>query len=287
MISYYKSKHPGLFIYISLVCISVSAFLFLDINAKYLGILSILWGSFILMRTLSLYEVEEHAEPLTSNIGSSKSGNKNSSALAHDLLKTMKNKTHLKRGIWAMSSLNIRTIIWFIIAITYLCYRIITQYNYISVNILTQDIAGFFIIGAAFWIAQTYAYSNQASKLMLTAFGLLLCITILKTNTNLNVNTEILFEYSHIIKNWGSVILAILAIYSAAIFIYPIIKRSSNTLGSFIGLIIITLLTICSLNLEATLQNTPIWLLGWSIISIFWVRSYSQSRIKYTLYQCE
>ncbi len=282
MISYYKSKHPGLFIYIALVCASVLSFLFLDTNASHIGILSILWGAFILMRTLSLYEIEEHANPLSDNIGASKANNSNTADLPHDLLKKMSNKNHLKRGVLAMNSLNIRTTLWFAIAIIFLSYHIVTLQSSQPLNILIQDITGFFIIGAAFWTGQTYAYSNQASKLMLLTFGILLCITILKLN--INIDTSFIFEYSAIIKNQP---LSILAIYSAAIFIYAFASGLTYGINAFIGLAMLTLLSICTVNIEAEPQYIALWIIGWSIISIFWVRSYSQVRRKYTLYQCE
>ncbi len=283
MISYYKSKHPGIFLYITLVCVSVFAFLFLNINAFYSGILSILWGIFIFMRTLSLYEVEEHAQPLSDNLGTSKTSNHNKSTLAHDLLKKMSNKSHLSRGIMAMTSLNIRTILWFIIAIIYIANYIIKSHDSSPPEILVQNISNFFIIGAAFWAGQTYAYSNQASKLMLVIFGLIFCITALKININLDINSLALLDISMTSKT----ILYALIIYSAAIFLYPFTKGSTYGINAITGLFVIILISVCSINTEITSQYIALWLIGWSIISIFWVRSYSNLRKKYVLYQCE
>ena len=93
--SYYSSKHPGLFIYMILVSITVIGFLFFDLGSFFIGILSVIWGIYTAMRALSLFEMSEHYEAYASMQDPSKNNNAQTSSLAYDLMNRM-NQEHVR-----------------------------------------------------------------------------------------------------------------------------------------------------------------------------------------------
>lgn len=288
MISYYNSKHPGLVIYLTLISISVLTFLFIELNTKMIGILSILWGIFIFMRTLSLYEISAHVSYFTKTGEASK--NRKNSALPHDLLHIMSGKNHIRRGMFAMKSTHERTGMWLILGIAYVTYTLYLSKHTVPIDILIQNLSIFFMIGSAFWAGQTYAYSNNASKIIILVCGILFSLTLFTSNgakiDNI-YNALSLVNLQYYIDDTSTILLSALIIYSAIVFIYSCKYGLRHSINACIGLIVIGMLVICNASFEQTSQNIAIWISGWSLISVFWIRSYSHRQKVYTLYQCE
>lgn len=290
MISYYTSKHPGLFLYLSLITLSVFTFLFLEANTQQIGILSILWGGFVFMRTLSLYEVSERFAPFAKTSGASKNTNRKSSALPHDLMHRMSGQNHMSRGLFAMNATHERTGLWFVLGLAYVAYHLYLSKYAMPIDILVQNLSIFFMIGAAFWAGQTYAYSHTASKLLIVVcsllFGLTL-FTISDATTHHIYNTLTLSNLISYSNDASTPLLAALILYSAIILLYSCTYGLSYSINACIGLILISLLVICGVTFEQTSQNIALWISGWSLLSVFWIRSYSHTRKVYALYQCE
>jgi len=280
MISYYNSKHPGLFIYITLVIVSVLSFLLLEINAPLVGILSISWGGFIFMRILSLYEVSEHFAPFTQK-SHSKITNKNSSALAHDLIRRMNGEAYMKRGIFAMHAIEGRTLLWFALAFAYVAYSFYLSQNLVSQTALIQKFSIFFIIGAGFWAGQTYSYSDHASRLLLVIFALLFGMSLHNVSTEFDINAL------NISTSNALTVLAALMVYCFIGLFYSSVKGWSYILNALIGLLLLIIMGGAGLALEDNPQLTALWLSGWSLFSIFWIRSHCRTQKRYILYQCE
>lgn len=288
MISYYKSKHPGLFLYLSLISISVLTFLFLEINTQMIGVLSILWGSFIFMRTLSLYEVSERIAYFNKTGDASK--NRKTSALPHDLLHLMSGKNHMKRGMFAMNATHERTGLWLVLGMVYATYTLYLSKYTMPIEILIQNFSIFFMIGSAFWAGQTYAYSNKASKVIVLVCGILFGLALLTidgTKSDNIGNTLSLINLTYYINDTSAILLSSLIIYSAIVFIYSCKYGLNHSINACTGLVVISLLVVCNVTFEHTSQNIAIWISGWSLISVFWIRSYSHRQRIYTLYQCE
>ncbi len=289
MISYYTSKHPGLLLYITLVTISVLSFLFFEISAPQIGLLSILWGAFILMRTLSLYEVNEHFIPFSNAAGASKDTTPNHAALPHDLLRRMNGKENLKRGLYALTALHGRTILWFILAISYTAYNLYLAQNALPQSVIIQNLSLSFMIGAAFWAGQTYAYSNRASKLLLLTFGILFGLTLFKISTINPLHSDKILTLQNLYhqEHTAFLILSALILYSAAILLYSLTRGLSYVPHAITGLILISLMVFYGLTSEPTPQTISLWISGWSLFSVFWIKSYCRTHKSYTLYQCE
>ncbi len=288
MISYYNSKHPGLFIYITLVIVSVLSFLFFELKELQIGILSIIWGGFIFMRILSLYEVSEHFMPFTKT-GFSKSTNNNSSPLAHDLLHRMNGTNYMKRGIFALHAIEGRTLLWFGVAFIYVAYSFYLSHDLVPRVALIQNISIFFIIGAGFWAGQTYAYSDHASKLLLIVFTVLFGTSLLNLNWVINSSyIDILNQYSASILDGNAfIVLAILIFYCILTLFASSTKGMSYALNAVIGSILLLTLSILSTIFEHPPQMIALWISGWSLFSVFWVRSYCRTDKRYVLFQCE
>ena len=289
MISYYKSKHPGLFLYIALVITSVTALLFFEITSQKIGILSIFWGGFIFMRTLSLYEVSEHFLPFTNTGKASKNSNQSSSALPHDLMRRMSGRNNLKRGIFAMRSMQSSTLLWFVLGIAYVAYNMYLSQSSEPHNLTIKNLSVLFIIGAAFWSGQTYAYSDHASKLLIFIFASLFIVTLFKINGAIDVQVfnNLTIDSLPSIKTSALPLLAILMAYSAVMLCYSALNDIKHGINSALGITLIALLIVCGLSFETNPQAASLWVSGWSLLSIFWVRSSKHTQKSYTLYQCE
>ncbi len=285
MISYYNSKHPGLFIYIALVLASALSFLLIEeISSAQIGILSILWGSFIFMRILSLYEVSEHFAPFTSaNKAHSKATNKTSSPLAHDLLHRMNGQNHMKRGIFAMHAMEGRSLLWFALAFIYVAYNFYSSQSLVSQISLIENFSVFFMIGAGFWAGQTYSYSDHASKLLFTVFALLFGFSLFKAGGSINYG-ELSFSGDY---DFTILSLAALMAYCAAALFYSFAKGGVYIVNAIMGLLLITIMSALGFALEDSSQSIATWISGWSLFSIFWVRSHCRTYKRYVLYQCE
>ena len=283
MISYYNSKHPGLFLYLLLVTASVCTFLFFDVNALHVGILSILWGCFIFLRTLSFYEINSAFTPYAA--GASKSGN--NSALPHDLTKRMQGKNNFKRGLFAMHAIHERTILWFVLAALYVGYHIYLLQNKMSSSVIIENLSVFFIIGAGFWAGQTYAYSDRASTILISVCSILLGLAFFTIMLQAPTPSPITLGSVIYYGNHATPLLAALITYSAVILLYSCIHGLNYSLNAFIGLMLISLLVICAFMFEPSSQNIALWIAGWSLFSIFWIRSYCHKSKNYTLYQCQ
>lgn len=291
MISYYTSKHPGLVTYISLVSLSVPAFLFADKAPLSIGIMSILWGIYTLMRCLSLYEISE-LFPAHHQKRASKNTNRDSSALAYDLISRMEGNNHVKRGKYAMQSIQERTLLWLSIGIAYLIATLYTQWaqtHQLSISTISETSASAFIIGSAFWAGQTYAYSQSASRILLGILATLFIGTILYHPISISAYelTSVIDSAPFRIENISYIPLTLLLIYSASIMLYACIKGIRQSAGALISISIIGVLSLYTLQTQDTQHLLALWLIGWSIVSIFWIRSFTQKKKFYILYQCE
>ncbi len=270
MISYYQSKHPGLFIYLSLIIITVLTLLFFNISPKIIGILSIIWGSFLTMRTLSLYEVSEHFQLFTNSKRASKFTNNSTSSLAQDLSKRKMAHNHMRRGHNALDSIKVKSFLWVIIGVVYCAsYTVWNAYSN-SIYDIASHICLVFIVGTSFWCGQTYAYSNQASRIILRVVSTLFFITLITNPSSFNAASS---------YDLTELILAALIIYSGACMLYALKNNAAKKINAVIGITILTIISLYS--------SYPLWMCGLSLFSIFWIRSFKNTQKSYVLYQCE
>ncbi len=280
--SYYLSKHPGLFTYMLLVSVSVVTFLFFSPSASMIGVLSVLWGMYTVMRVLSLYEVSEHFENFSSQKFISKSSNHVTSKLAHDLKHRMSAPENMKRGAFALMCVHARTLVWLGLAFAYAAYQIHTLSPNLDALTIVQNISVFFIIGSAFSAGQSYAYSNRASRLLFTLFALLFALSLYKVQPTL-----VIPDLSIASHNITLIILAALMSYTAIILVYAVTRGLRNIPFVLVGLSLLCVLSVSYFSLAPNAENTALWIAGWSLFSIFWIRVYSMSQKQYLLYQCE
>ncbi len=282
--SYYTSKNPGFILYIALIITSVSTFLFTDANPTLLGILSILWGGYILIRTLTLYEVSEHTAALTTT-KTSKQNNHNTSDLSHDLSRHMSNKTNLKSGKKALCAVKKRSIIWLIFGALYGASHLYWNQSTLNIEQASQHISILFMIGAAFWAGQSYAHSTNASQAMMGIFSVLFIISIIKTTS---FTPHMLYSHlPYVINNNATFILAMLLCYSAIMLFYSLRSDKNNTGYALTGLSIIGFLSLSYLSHEQSINLNALWISGWALFSVFWIRTYKRTQTKYILYQCQ
>ncbi|MBI1301651.1 MAG: hypothetical protein GC137_08345 [Alphaproteobacteria bacterium] len=284
MISYYNAKHPGLCLYVALVISTVMSFLLIDMKPTYIGLLAMAWSVFVLMRVLSFYEITHH---FTDFLGGSLSM-KPKEALPEFLTHKMTSKNHLKRGMYGLNALHERTALWFVLGVFYVFYFLFSNVGQFTIVEFVTSFSLFFIVGASFWSGQTYAYSDVASRLLMIVFGLLFVsvVSVLVFQNELAFSREVILENILFFnQNTALPLLGMLAIYTVGILIYSSSYGLKYSLNAMVGVFILGVLAFCALGLEQTQNNLAIWASGWSLFSIFWIRSYSYRRTRYALYQ--
>ena len=288
--SYYSSKHPGLYLYLTLVAITLSAFLFCDITPVHIGILSVLWGIFTALRTLSLYEINNYYNTYArQSTIISKEHNAQSSALAHDLTRRMTGSINMKQGLHALYCLHERTILWFALALGYTAYHLHMSAPMMSKHALMEVVCTLFMIGTVFWVGQSYAYNKKASRIMLFSFATALCISLycLPIEVSSIHLHQAISGLSMAKATTPHTLLTLLVLYSAIILIYALLQRNKAALSALGGITLIALLSICHLSLESSQAATALWISGWGLFSVFWTRAYQPVSKRYVLYQCD
>lgn len=285
--SYYNSKHPGLFAFIVLLNVTVISILTLPVTPVLIGTLSIFWSILTLTRTLSLYEVDEHYDHITHNSEISKIDNNQGAALAYDLTHRMQGHDYFNHGKAALACVEDRTLMWFALAGLYILSNFLLAETAIIPAPTLEQIPLLFMIGATFWIGQSYAHSNTATSILgINALFLLLyglSTTGLNTTETANI-TQLLTQ--HITTNPSNVMLLALIAYSAGVIIHAIIYNPHQT-----GIALFALATLLSLSMIYLITptskiNTGLWIPFWTLFSLLWIRVYKTSKVRYVLYAC-
>lgn len=286
--SYYSSKQPGLFLYIGLVIISVLSFLFIDMSAMHVGILAILWGTFTALRALSLYEMSEHYEAYADNSNVSKNNNAQSSALAYDLMHRMNAGRNMKRGMLALYCLNDRTILWFTVALLYTAFYLHISTPVLTKNALMETMCVMFMIGATFWAGQSYAYSTKISRMMIGLFTALFTLSVVNLQSGMSYGllAQTLSEATFLDINSPQAILVVLALYSIAVMLYALVQQNKSIGNIVFGLGLVLMLAAFHIMLEPTRASAALWMSGWGLFSVFWIRAYGTQEKRYVIYQC-
>ncbi|MFP4098635.1 MAG: hypothetical protein ACLFP8_06190 [Alphaproteobacteria bacterium] len=288
--SYQSSKHPGLYLYLTLVTATILSFLFLEISSTAIGILTILWGGFTALRALSLYEISSsQTYNAKRNTLISKEHNAQSSLLAYDLIQRMTTGANTTQGLRALYCLHERTLLWGTIAITYMAFSLHLNASNSGQTALMEMVCTMFMIGTAFWGGQSYAYNNKAAKLMGSFFAIFLCLSLFVFKVNI-FPAHLLSAFSQAIfykSTTSNILLLILALYSTTILLHALMQQNKATPNAIAGICIIAIMSVSYLSIESTQATTALWLSGWGLFSIFWSRAHQPVRKRYILYQSD
>ncbi len=278
--SYYNSKNPGLLAYLALICMSTIAFIIMPESKIIIGALSILWGTACMMRVLSLFEVQEYFENYNDANAASKTDNNQSTGLAYDLTKRMRGQNHFKRGLAAMECIDARTLLWFGMASLYALSSF-----YFGKASGIESIALLFMIGAAFWLGQSYAYSRTASYTIVILTLCLLVYTLTTSNIPIPAN---LYQnaVATILSNPAIIMLIALIAYSMGVMFHALFENARQTFLTLSGIGILVGLSIIYIVQAPSIENMAIWLPAWSLFSLIWIRAYKAPQKRYTLYPC-
>ena len=288
--SYYASKHPGLYLYLALVAITVLSFLFLEVGPTEIGLLAMLWGGYTALRTLSLYEISScFCNYTRQSTMISKEHNAQSSALAHDLVRRMTNSANIKQGVHALYCLHERTLLWFALALGYTAYHLHINSTVMGRTDLMDMVCIMFMIGATFWGGQSYAYNNKDAKLMSVVFAIALCLSlsILPIKISLPQLSQTFSSLSILESTTPYTFLVLLASYSIATLLYALIHRNKATFSALSGIMIVALLCLCHVFIEPSQASPALWISGWGLFSLTWSRAYRPILKRYVLYQSD
>lgn len=282
--SYYTSKYPGFLLYMALVIATVGTFLYTQSTPLSIGILSTLWGAYILLRTLTLYEISEYSAPLKQH-RTSKYNNESAAKLPLDLKTRLGSNENLKRGLQSLCAVKLRSIIWLSLGLLYAISYL--YWNKQSLNAIeaVQNASTLFMIGGAFWAGQSYASSTKTAHIMMITFTFLLILSVANTTS---FSAQSLYAYlPDLLGNNSALALAILSTYSCIMLFYSLKQNINNTGHALTGLSIIGFLALTYLSHEVTTNMNALWISGWALFSIFWVRTYKRGHKSYVLYQCQ
>lgn len=278
--SYYNSKNPGLLAYLALICLSTIAFIIMPESNIIIGALSVLWGIACMMRVLSLFEVQEYFESYNNANPASKTNNNKAAGLAYDLTKRMHGQNHFKRGLAAMECIDARTLLWFGMASLYA----LSSFYFGKTNGI-ESIALLFMIGAAFWLSQSYAYSRTAAYIITALCLSLLSYALMTSNVQIPENIY-QAAVNTIISNPASIMLIALIAYSAGVMFHALVENARQAILILSGICLLASLSIAYISLGTASQNMAIWLPAWSLFSLIWIRAYKAPQKRYTLYPC-
>lgn len=233
-----------------------------------------------MMRVLSLFEVQEYFENYNKAEQASKLNSNQATGLAYDLAKRMSGKNYFKRGLAAMECIEARTLLWFAMAGL---YALSSCYFGKENNI--ESIAYLFMIAAAFWLGQSYAYSNTSTYTITAACFALLAYGIITLNPTISPN---LYDIAaqQVISNPALIMLIALIAYSAGVIVHSLVENPRQSILAISGLLILSCISALYSTLEVTPKNMAIWLPAWSLFSLIWIRAYKAPQKRYTLYPC-
>lgn len=281
MISYYSSKNPGIIIYCILIILSTLYFSLIPVHNISLGFLVLGWSLLTFMRALSLLEATTHSTPLQPIKGASKLTFYTPSNLPSDLENRLNSKDTLRNIDFSLNILNTRNLLWLALAMIYFLCDIYLNIHGISPSAYNlnagQKIATLFILGAAFWIGQTYAQNTSVGYFLLWIFAAALGGNILNGSVSfLDITIPQSLPISALI---GLPIL----LYSFIMLIPSFNKPRPYAINAFFGLITLILLLSLLLISKAHTAHFSIFITGLALFSFFWIRSYTITKRKYTL----
>lgn len=283
--SYYTSSNPGFFAYIALTTASILGLLIHPQSTLFIGILSICWGIFVLIKILSLYEVSEII-PQNRRQEISKNNNHLTSSLAYDLTARMHNSAHLKHGKKALQLLDIRNLIWLSIAGAYALYTL--RHGHENNTETIKNLSVFFIIGATFWNGQSYAYNKSTQTLLLALFTGLATFCLFYTTPYFNIPAaqEIFSNIKSLKQDTPTLILATLCLFCIIAPVYNSITSRAKYTYTMIAILIITVMAL--LYIVPTIQQSiSLWISLWGLLSLFWFTQSGKTKQRFVLYQCQ
>lgn len=281
MISYYHSKNPGIFIYLALIIISTLYFCFIPLQSWSLGFLAMGWSVYTFMRTLSLFEVTINPAPLAGLQNSSRTTLLLPATLPNDLMKRMNGKDHLSRANYSLQALSARSSAWLALAAIYaICelYLALHGISYQNAIPLEQKTAILFIIGASFWAGQTYAGSDFLIHILFWLFAAIitLCITTGQIDFSLTFPDLDILSTSHMIA------LPLFA-YSLVMLFPSLFRSKTYAFNGIAGIAVLLFMGYSIIMLPTNSAQIAILVTGWSLFSLYWIRSSQILRKNYTL----
>ncbi len=272
----------------TLMTCSVIGLLISPQNIAFIGLLSIFWGGFTFMRILSLYEVSEHI-PNTQNTSSiSKRTNHLTAALPYDLTARMNSSRYFKRGENALNSLDPRNITWLVIASIYVIYSLHLHSSGLPLTQTIQDLSIFFIIGAAFWNGQSYAYGANSANVLLVLLIALLAISAYTAGVHHMNFSETVIQNNilHLSQNFSLLALSFLGIYCIVTSLYAGLSYIRNLPIALISSAL--MLCMAAIYIASPLSTpTALWISFWGLFSLLWIKCFTHKRKRYVLYQCQ
>lgn len=285
MISYYNSKYPGIIAYLSLVTLSILYFSFAPLQNWSLGLLAMAWGFYTFMRALSLFEVSENPAPLKPTRAGLPATLTLPSSLPHDLMTRMNGRENLQRANMALSALSVRSLGWIALALVYCLCEIYISLHGLSANPLAlpleQKIAVFFIIGASFWAGQTYASNAFIAPIMLLGFAFVLALYVITGKLALIVMP--ITEITITALNPALLLALPLFAYSLFMLIPPLFKGKDFALNAAAGIAVLCVMIFMLILLPKSMATIALLIAGWSLFSLYWVRSTHMLRKTYRL----
>lgn len=279
MISYYQSKNPGIFAYLSLIIISTLYFCFMPLQSWSLGLLTIGWSVYTFMRALSLFEVTENPAPLKGLPQASRGTLLLSTTLPSDLMKRMNGKDHLGRANFSLQALSTRSTLWLALAGLYAVGELYLALHGLSNTIpLAQKTSILFILGASFWAGQTYAGNDLLAVALFWIFTALIVLCI--TTGQIAFTTE----FSVLTLLSPSVLIAVpLFAYSLLMLLPSLLKPQAYALNAAAGIFLLLFMGYIVVTLPANTLQIAVLITGWSLFSLYWIRSAHHLKKTYTL----
>lgn len=326
-----------LVIYVLLLGATTLAFAFVPVSNERLGLLAVLWGVALIARLKNLRDFSARLE---------KAGHYDYSeynpalTLPQKILNQLSHEQYMQRGMMALRALRLPGIFWIACALAFAAWgvamtlfpampapvpafknnldavvREITGENLksytMSLLIAARRLSILFIIGAAFWLGQSYAYRTPARPLRFLC-AVLLLVAFLVNFANESFTTLLLIDLTKIGPygfGWESLEL----LQSMKLAPHPLTPVSQRALelgwlGLFLfytpwclcalsllkaswreyeraayavrGLLVLSILLFSDLFLAAGDQMIALWVSGWATFAPYWIRAHRHIKKK-------
>ncbi len=326
-----------LFIYVLLLGTTTMAFAFFHVSNERLGLLAVLWGVVLIVRLKGLRDFSQRLK----NAGHYDYSEYNPAmSLPLRILNQLSHEQYMQRGMMALRALRLPGMFWIAFALAFAAWgaamtlfpsipdpvpamknnldavvREITGENMksyaVGLLIAARRLCVLFIIGASFWLGQSYAYRTPARPLRILC-ALLLAASFLVNFANESFTTLLLIDLRKIGPygfGWESMEL-LQSMNLAPQPLTPVSQRALELgwIGLFLfyapwglcafsllracwkeyeraayavrGLLVLSVLLFSDLFLAAGDQMIALWVSGWAAFAPYWIRAHRHTKRK-------
>lgn len=280
-----QKEYLGVLIYAALLGVTICLYVFVPVSVKLAGFLLILWSFAALFRALWFLEITAKLQKGYRETDFIK--------LPQKILEDMKRMRESRTGKIMLRGMGPRVLVWLgLMALYVVLYEMIPPAQNAAANSFPLlhhpgETAAFLIIGFAFWLAQTYAYTRSYSRIVLgTALaGLALALAVNALFVPSVQMSSFAARLDHL--GWsGTAPLYAAGVFTAYVFLRTLLSVPAKRAHAIAGIALVGSMALCDLFFTSSGALTALFLAGWAALGGLWGRcARSRDQRRYELRQ--